>query len=149
VLRPRNRRSAEERGSRLSTGDRVGCAKPPLGSRLVRGGCYAISIDFGLEVIEKANTCREAFKSKFIDLTIKPRLKVRLILTLDRPSCKIPSLKSPISLAPGHAIASATKRFRLTPPKGDDAIILLNHLRFFCRKAASFNAWFRQLLLSR
>jgi hypothetical protein len=29
--------------------------------------------------------------------------------------------------------------FRLTPPKDDDAIILLNDLRFFCRKAASFN----------
>jgi hypothetical protein len=46
---------------------------------------------------------------------------------------------------PGHAIASGRKRFRLTPPKGDDAIILLNDLRFFCRKAASFNVLYHSL----
>ena len=34
-----------------------------------------ISIDFGWKVIEKADSCRETFKSKFIDLTIKPRLR--------------------------------------------------------------------------
>jgi hypothetical protein len=42
----------------------------------VRGGRYGISIDFGLEVVEKENTCWETFKSKFIDLTIKPRLTI-------------------------------------------------------------------------
>jgi hypothetical protein len=46
---------------------------------------------------------------------------------------------------PGHAVASARKRFRLTPPKGDDAIIFLNDLRFFCRKAASFNVLYHSL----
>jgi hypothetical protein len=45
-------------------------------SRFVPGGRYAISIDFGLEVIEKENTCGERSKSKFIDLTIKPRLTI-------------------------------------------------------------------------
>jgi hypothetical protein len=46
------------------------------GSRFVRGGRYGISIDFGLEVIEKENTCGDTFKSKFINLTIKPRLTI-------------------------------------------------------------------------
>jgi hypothetical protein len=32
------------------------------GSRFVRGGRYGISIDFGLEVIEKGNTCGVTFK---------------------------------------------------------------------------------------
>jgi hypothetical protein len=39
----------------------------------VRGGRYGISIDFGLEVVEKDSACGETFKLKFIDLTIKPR----------------------------------------------------------------------------
>jgi hypothetical protein len=34
------------------------------------------SIGFGLEVIEKENTYGETLKSKFIDLTIKPRLTI-------------------------------------------------------------------------
>jgi hypothetical protein len=33
------------------------------GSRFLRGGRYGISIDFSLEVVEKANTCWEIFKS--------------------------------------------------------------------------------------
>jgi hypothetical protein len=45
-------------------------------SRFVRGGRYGISIDFGLEVVEKDNSCGESFKSKFIDLTVKPRLTI-------------------------------------------------------------------------
>src|ERR1035441_375418 len=38
----------------------------------VRGGRYGISIDFGLEVVERRSTCGETFKSKFIDPTMKP-----------------------------------------------------------------------------
>ena len=36
--------------------------QPFEGSRFVRGGCYGISIDFGLEVVEKENTCGATFK---------------------------------------------------------------------------------------
>jgi hypothetical protein len=50
--------------------------QPFKGSRFVRGGRYGISIDFGLEVVEKKNICGARFKSKFIDLTMKPRLTV-------------------------------------------------------------------------
>jgi hypothetical protein len=50
--------------------------QPFEGSRFVRGGCYGISIDFGLEVIEKKSACGASFKSKFIDLTMKPRLTI-------------------------------------------------------------------------
>jgi hypothetical protein len=46
------------------------------GSRFVRGGRYGISIDFGLEVVENENTCWGTLKSKFIDLTITPRLTI-------------------------------------------------------------------------
>jgi hypothetical protein len=55
------------------------------GSRFVRGGRYGISIDFGLEVIEKENTCGETFKSKFIDLNHQAEAHDRLMVTLDRP----------------------------------------------------------------
>jgi hypothetical protein len=40
----------------------------------VRGGRYGISIDFGLEVVEKESICGVTFKSKFIDLTMQLRL---------------------------------------------------------------------------
>ena len=46
--------------------------QPFEGSRFVRGGRYGISIDFGLEMIEKKSACSTIFKSKFIDPTIKP-----------------------------------------------------------------------------
>jgi len=46
------------------------------GSRFVRGGRYGISIDFGLEVIEKQRVCGAIFKSKFIHPTIKPKLTI-------------------------------------------------------------------------
>jgi hypothetical protein len=39
------------------------------GSRFVRGGRYGISIDFGLEVVEKQSVCGTIFESKFIELT--------------------------------------------------------------------------------
>jgi hypothetical protein len=71
------------------------------GSRFVRGGRYGISIDFGLEVIEKENTCGETLKSKFIDLNHQAEAHDRLRVTLDRTFCKTASLKSPMSLAPG------------------------------------------------
>jgi hypothetical protein len=45
-------------------------------SRFVRGGRYGISIDFGLEVVEKKSICEASFKSKFIDLTMKRRLTI-------------------------------------------------------------------------
>jgi hypothetical protein len=50
--------------------------QPFEGSRFVRGGRYGISIDFGLEVVEIKSTCGASFKSKFIDLTMKPRLTI-------------------------------------------------------------------------
>jgi hypothetical protein len=50
--------------------------QPFEGSRFVRGGRHGISIDFGLEVIENKSTCGASFKSKFIDLTMKPRLTI-------------------------------------------------------------------------
>ena len=42
----------------------------------VRGGRYGISIDFGLEVVERRSTCGETFKSKFIDPTMKPKFTI-------------------------------------------------------------------------
>ena len=44
------------------------------GSRFVRGGRYGISIDFGLEVVEKQSVCSTIFESKFIELTKKLKL---------------------------------------------------------------------------
>jgi hypothetical protein len=41
--------------------------QPFDGSRFVRGGRYGISIDFGLEVVEKQSICGAIFESKFID----------------------------------------------------------------------------------
>ena len=46
------------------------------GSRFVRGGRYGISIDFGLEVVEKKSICGATFTSKFIDLATKPKLTI-------------------------------------------------------------------------
>jgi hypothetical protein len=65
--------------------------QPFEGSRFVRGGRYGISIDFGLEVVEKKNICGASFKSKFIDLTMKPRLD-RVMVTRDRPSARLGTL---------------------------------------------------------
>jgi hypothetical protein len=53
------------------------------GSRFARGGRYGTSIDFGLGVIERKSTCGAIFKSKFINLTIKPQVHDRLIVTPD------------------------------------------------------------------
>ena len=50
--------------------------QPFEGSRFVRGGRYGISIDSSLEVVGKKSTCEATFISKFIDLTMKPRLTV-------------------------------------------------------------------------
>jgi hypothetical protein len=50
--------------------------QPFEGSRFVRGGRYGISIDFGLEVVAKKSTCVATFISKFIDLTMNPRLTI-------------------------------------------------------------------------
>jgi hypothetical protein len=96
--------------------------QPFEGSRFVRGGRYGISIDFSLEVIEKKNICGASFKSKFIGLTMKPRLTIassyretdhsarRGTLTLVFHSYA--RLESPMPLAFEHAIASAAKRLR-------------------------------------
>jgi len=62
--------------------------QPFEGSRSVRGGRYGISIDFGLEVVEKKNACGASFKSKFIDLNHEAQAYDRLIVTRDRPFCK-------------------------------------------------------------
>ena len=45
--------------------------QPFEGSRFVRGERYGISIDFGLEVIEKQSVCGTIFESEFIALTKK------------------------------------------------------------------------------
>jgi len=75
------------------------------GSRFVRGGRYGISIDFSLEVVERESTCRTNIKSKFIDLTMKRRLRIALTVTRERSffksSLESPSLESPMSLALG------------------------------------------------
>jgi hypothetical protein len=41
------------------------------GSRFVPGGRYGISIDCGLEVVEKQSVCGTIFESEFIELTKK------------------------------------------------------------------------------
>jgi hypothetical protein len=50
--------------------------QPFEGSRFVRGGRYGISIDFGLEVIEKQRVCGTIFESEFIELTKKLKLTI-------------------------------------------------------------------------
>ena len=50
--------------------------QPVEGSRFVRGGRYGISIDFGLEVIEKHRVCGTNFESEFIELTKKLKLTI-------------------------------------------------------------------------
>ena len=50
--------------------------QPFEGSRFVRGGRYGISIDFGLEVVEKQNVCGAIFESEFIELTKKLQLTI-------------------------------------------------------------------------
>jgi hypothetical protein len=49
---------------------------PFEGSRIVRGGLYGISIDFGLEVVEKQSVCGTTFESKFTELTKKLKLTI-------------------------------------------------------------------------
>jgi hypothetical protein len=46
------------------------------GSRFVRGGRYGISIDFGLEVVEKQSACGTIFESEFIELAKKLKLRI-------------------------------------------------------------------------
>ena len=46
------------------------------GSRFVRGGRYWISIDFGLEVVEKQSACGTFFESEFIELTKKLKFRI-------------------------------------------------------------------------
>jgi len=63
-------------GATVSVGRSSLSIQPFEGSRFVRGGRYGISIDFGLEVVEKHSICGVTFKSKFIDLTMKPKLTI-------------------------------------------------------------------------
>jgi len=46
------------------------------GSRFVHGGRYGISIDFGLEVVEKQRICGTIFESEFIELTRNLKLRI-------------------------------------------------------------------------
>jgi hypothetical protein len=46
------------------------------GSRFVRGGRYGISIDFGLEVVEKQSVCNAIFEAEFIERTKKHKLTI-------------------------------------------------------------------------
>jgi hypothetical protein len=55
------------------------------GSRFARGGRYGISIDFGLEVIEKQMVCGAIFKSKFIESDHQAQAHDRLIVIRDGP----------------------------------------------------------------
>ena len=71
------------------------------GSRFVRGGRYGVSIDFGLEVVEKENACWETFKSKFVDLTMKRKLTIRLIVTRDGQFFKTAGLEPLMPLGSG------------------------------------------------
>jgi len=48
--------------------------QPFEGSRFVRGGRFGISIDFGLEVVEKQSVSGAIIKSTFSDPTMKPGL---------------------------------------------------------------------------
>jgi hypothetical protein len=41
--------------------------QPFEGSRFVRGGRYGISIDFGLQVVEKQSVAGTIFESEFIE----------------------------------------------------------------------------------
>jgi hypothetical protein len=50
--------------------------QPFEGSRFVRGGRYGISIDFGLEVIEKQSVRGTIFEWEFIELTKKLKLRI-------------------------------------------------------------------------
>ena len=50
--------------------------QPFEGSRFVRGGRYGISIDFGLEVVEKQSVFGTTFESEFIELTEKVKLTI-------------------------------------------------------------------------
>jgi len=50
--------------------------QPFEGSRFVRRGRYGISIDFGLEVVEKQSVCGTILKSEFIKLTKKLKLTI-------------------------------------------------------------------------
>jgi hypothetical protein len=49
--------------------------QPFEGSRFVRGGRYGISIDFGLEVVEKQSVCGTIFESEFIRMRLCQRTK--------------------------------------------------------------------------
>src|ERR1700730_1568468 len=71
------------------------------GSRFVRGGRYGISIDFGLEVVEKQSVCGTIFESEFIELTQETQAQECLIVPRDIPFCKTPSLESPMPPASG------------------------------------------------
>jgi hypothetical protein len=50
--------------------------QPFEGSRFVRGGRYGISIDFGLEVVEKQSVSGTIFESEFIELAKKLKLTI-------------------------------------------------------------------------
>jgi hypothetical protein len=86
--------------------------QPFEGSRFVRGGRYGISIDFGLEVVEKQSVCGTIFESEFIALTKKLKLTIALIVTRDRAFCKTPKSRISDAASFGHAITSAAKRLR-------------------------------------
>ncbi len=50
--------------------------QPFEGIRFVRGGRYGLSIDFGLEVVEKQSVCGTILESEFIELTQKLKLTI-------------------------------------------------------------------------
>ena len=86
--------------------------QPLEGRRFVRGGRYGISIDFGLEVVEKENTCGATFKSIFLDLNHQALAHDRLVVTRDRLFLQDPSTRISDVACSRHALASATKRLR-------------------------------------
>ena len=77
---------------------------------------YGISIDFGLEVIGRKSTCGTTVNLELISFPMMPAPN-GLIVTRDTSFFKtycylIASLESSMSLASGHAEASAAKRLR-------------------------------------
>jgi hypothetical protein len=88
------------------------------GAAFVRGGRYGISIDFGLEIVERKSTCGATVNLELSSVRMTPWLPDGLIVTRDGAFFKFygcssaASLDFSMSLALGHAEASAAKRLR-------------------------------------
>ena len=84
---------------------------------------YGISIDFGLEVIGRKSICGTTTNLKLVWYSHNAKVPNGLIVTRDASFFKtycylIASLESSMSLASGHAEASAAKRLRSNRLRG-------------------------------